>query len=97
MAAGYKRNWAVPVDSGSWEDDYSVTTGADDLKIIAGFRGDDDDGGPSEFVIAVFDGTTLTEANFQGLPVGSLIINVTDKKLYMVDTTTTIVASAALT
>ena len=87
-----KRNWAVPIDGTSWEKRYSVTTGLADMKALAGFQGDD-----GEFCIGVFDGTTLTEANWQSLPVGSLIINVTDKKLYMVDTTATIVASAAMT
>lgn len=97
MAAGKKRNWAVPIDSGSWEDDFAVTDGANDLKIVAGFKGDDDDGSPSEFVIAVFDGVTFTEADFQDLPIGSLVINVTDKTLHMIDTAATVVASAALT
>lgn len=98
MGAGKKRNWAVPIDSGSWEDDYAITTGASDLKTIVGFRGQDDDEGPAEFCIAVYDGSGgITESNYQSLPIGSLIIDVQAAKIHMVQNATTIVSTGALT
>jgi hypothetical protein len=64
------RNIAKPVDVGSWESKYAVTTGAADLIVFPLKQG------TVEVVYAVYTGSgAITLTNYKGLPAGSIVVD----------------------
>lgn len=98
MATGKKRLWAREVDSDSWEDLFGITTGASDLMTVSAQRSVDGSGNNVIVVNAVYNGSSgITLSNYNGLPVGSVIVDVQAFKIHMKTAATTWKSSAAMT
>jgi creatinine amidohydrolase/Fe(II)-dependent formamide hydrolase-like protein len=70
------RNWGREVDSGSWEDQFSITTGASDLSLVAAKTASDATGKSVVVAEAVYSGASaIAIANYAGFPIGSKILD----------------------
>lgn len=89
----FKRNFAREVDSGSWEEQFLVSTGASDLTKVQAVA--DEDG---MIVKAVYKGSgAITLANYNGFPLGSVITDLQAFKTHIKVNATTWKSSAAYT
>jgi len=78
----FRRNFGQIIDSGSWEQKYSVDSAyANLLSNVRAFESKDYDGVSREVVYADYNGAALTvstAANFAGLPKGSVLTDLTN-------------------
>jgi hypothetical protein len=76
---GYAKNYLVPVVAGLPEEEYAITTGADDIEIAA-FQAR----GGAKKVIAWYIGSdAITIANYNALPTGTVLFDLQANKMYI--------------
>lgn len=94
---GIKLTWMTPMTADTPQDVFSVTSGLDDI-VFMGFNGKTYAGVPQQKVIGFFTGSSaLTTSNYNGLPIGSIIIDTQAYKIHFKVAATTWKSSAAAT
>ena len=90
MATGVKPQNLAVNDGINWADQFGVTTGVDDLEVVVfGSKG-------NYFCLGFYTGSGITVANYNGLPINSIIIDCAVAfKTYMHSAATTWKTSAA--
>lgn len=95
--SNFKKNFAKPIDAGSFESKGAgVTTGKDDLLVfgVAGLQGSSDTA--REPYICVYYGDGITLANYNAFETGTIIIDTQAFKIHMKTDATTWKSSAAM-